>query len=110
MPDLASLEAVVVLAVNVLGVCFGVGALVLCHWDQRHDRSTSMEARCPLMLVRFDSEASPSTKAQDSVTSTDPSDTATQRDDDETAGARTLPFPSAAPPTQQDSPRYRDAA
>jgi hypothetical protein len=110
MPDPATLEVVVVLAVSVLAIFCGIGILVLCHWDQRHDRSTSMEARCPLLLVRFDSEASCSTKAQDGDTSTHPSDTATQRDDDETAGARTLPFPSAAPPTQQDSPRYRDAA
>lgn len=95
MLDAPTLEVVKEGVLVVTGLCLVL--LMMSHWDQRHNRPTSLDVRFFLLHVRYKSGIAP--------TSTD---TAT-RDDDETAGARTLPFPSAAPPTQQESPRYRAA-
>jgi hypothetical protein len=78
-----------VLVIAVLGLAF----LMMCHWDQKHGRTTDLDVQWFPPRLRFHSGP----RADN--------DTATHRDG-ETAGEHNLPSPPTAPPTYE-SPRLR---
>jgi hypothetical protein len=78
-----------ILVVAVLGLAF----LMMCHWDQRHGRTTKLDVQVFPPRLRFRSEDRADTNS------------ATQRDG-ETAGEHPLPSPPTTPLTHE-SPRLR---